>query len=66
MKTAEEREADFRREFAALLEKHGAELDITDDGKPHGLHNGIARVSMASIWDRDADKLLADYAEFNL
>ena len=32
MKTAKERESAFRKDLAALLDKHGAELDIDDDG----------------------------------
>ena len=31
MKTEKQREDDFRRDFSALLKKHGAQIQITDD-----------------------------------
>lgn len=65
MKTAEQREQEFRQDLAALLEKHGAEVEITDDRKPYGLHSGVCVISMQSVWDDDAN-LIADYTEFRL
>jgi IS1 family transposase len=46
MRTAQEREQAFRRDLAELLAKHEAELEITDDRKDYGQHNGIAVVTM--------------------
>ena len=43
MRTPKEREDAFRRDLAALLAKHKAELEITDDGKPYGLHSAEAQ-----------------------
>jgi hypothetical protein len=65
MRTAAQREADFRADFAELLKKHGAEFEVTDDGKPWGMHSGVARVSMQQEWAADGT-LRADYAEFEL
>jgi hypothetical protein len=66
LRTAAQREADFRADFAALLAKHDAEFhQVTDDRKPYGLHNGVAIVSMQSEYAADGT-LRADYTEFNL
>ena len=62
--SAKAREAAFRADFAALLAKHGAELEVTDDGKPYGLHNGVAIISMQGIW-ADGEQT-AEYTEFRL
>ena len=64
MKTAQEREADFRREFAELLARHCAELEVTDDRKPWGMHSGIARITMDSKYIDGA--LVEDFTEFLL
>ena len=65
MQTPKEREAAFRRDLAELLTKHGAELEITDDREPWGMHSGVALVTMGNVWD-EAGTLLADYTEFRL
>ena len=65
MKTAKEREEAFRRDLAELLAKHKAELDITDDGKSYGMHNGIAVVTMMGEWDGNGDAT-AEYTEFRI
>ena len=65
MKTAKQREEAFRAELASLLDRHGASLQVTDDGKGCGLHAGIAIVSMDGIWNDDGD-LLAEFAEFSI
>ena len=65
MKTAKQREEAFRAELASLLNRHGAELTITDDRKDFGMQSGIAVVSMDGIWSDDGD-LLAEFAEFNI
>ena len=65
MKTRKEREEAFRRDLQALLANHGAELEITDDGKDYGLHKGIAVVIMKSELD-DAGNQIAEYTEFRI
>lgn len=65
MKTQQEREEAFRRDLQTLLANHGAELEITDDGKDYGLHEGIAIVTMKSQWD-DAGNQIAEYTEFRI
>ncbi len=65
MQTPKEREDAFRRDLAELLAKHKAELDITDDGKPWGMHIGIAVVTMMSEWD-EAGNQTAEYTAFRI
>lgn len=65
MRTPKEREDAFRRDLAALLEKHKAELEITDDGKPYGLHSAEAVVTMMGEWD-EAGNQTAEYTEFRI
>ncbi len=65
MKTPDEREADFRKDLKDLLEKHKAELFITDDGKAYGMHNGIAVVTMMSEYDKDGNQT-AEFTEFRI
>jgi hypothetical protein len=65
MKTAKEREADFRRDLAELLQKHKAELNITDDGMDYGMHCGVALVSMMNEFDADGNEI-AQYTEFRI
>lgn len=65
MKTAKEREEAFRRELAELLQKHDAELQVTDDGRPYGMQSGVCRISMSGKWDADGEPL-EEYAEFDL
>jgi len=64
MKTKAEREAEFRKDLQELLNKHKAELNITDDGKPYGMHSAICRVEMDGSYDYD--KPILPYAEFDL
>jgi hypothetical protein len=63
-KTAHEREAAFRQDLADLLAKHDAELEVTDDGKGYGMHNGICVITMMPKYQ--GDELVADYTEFRL
>lgn len=65
MKTAKHREEAFRADLALLLERHDAELCVTDDGKPYGLHNGICEITMQSKWDDDGNEV-AEYTSFRL
>ena len=64
MITAKQREDAFRADLKALLEKHGAELDVTDDHEPYGQHQGICVISMLQVYD--GNKCLKQYCEFNL
>jgi hypothetical protein len=41
------RKAAFIDDLQALLNKHRAGLEVTDDGKPYGMHNGICLVHFA-------------------
>lgn len=41
-----DREIAFKLELHALLKKHGAQLEITDDGKDFGMHSGVAIVTL--------------------
>lgn len=65
MQTSSEREKAFRRDLAELLAKHKAELDITDDRKPYGMHKGEAVVTMMSEYDEAGDQV-AEYTEFRI
>lgn len=65
MITAAEREKGFREALAALLERHGAEIEVTDDREPWGMHTGIAIVSMPTIFDENGN-VISDYTEFQL
>lgn len=66
MKTATERETAFRNDLADLLAKHGATMEITDDGEDYGFGvTSVAIISMYSIWDIN-NELVADYTEFKL
>jgi hypothetical protein len=65
VKTAKQREEDFRRELAELLERHGAEIDVTDDGRPFGMQSGVCLVTMGGQYDEDG-KTVAEYTEFQL
>lgn len=55
----EQRRDSFMRDLQSVLNKHKAEIQVTDDGKDYGLHNGVARVSL----DADGD---LPFTEFDL
>lgn len=65
MKTANQREAEFRSDLKKLLKKHDAEIEVTDDGASWGMHCGICRVSMSGRWDKNGETV-AEYTEFSL
>ncbi len=65
MKTAKEREAAFRADLAELLARHKAELNITDDGKSYGLHQGVAEVTMMAEYDADGNQT-AESTDFRI
>lgn len=64
-RSAAEREALFRADLAALLARHGAEIQITDDGRPYGMQSGVGIVSMDGTYSGDGEPIL-EYTEFNL
>lgn len=51
--TAAAREAAFRKAIEDVCLEHGAELYVTDDGKPYGMANGVLEVTMPAIYDGD-------------
>jgi len=65
MKIAKEREMAFREDLAVLLAKHGAELEITDDGFAYGMHSGVVEISMDGQYDKDGNQT-AEYVLFRL
>ena len=65
MITAEEREESFKRDLIELLEKHSAELTITEGGLGYGLQHGVANVVMMGAWDEDNNQV-SEYCDFNL
>jgi hypothetical protein len=62
MKTAAEREAEFRADLKVLLDKHGADIDPTIEG--WGSAIAACTVSISGIF-KDGE-LIADYCEFNI
>jgi len=65
MKNPADREYDFRQELAELLAKHGATMEITNDGDYDLSRSGIAIITMYSMWDNNGDKT-AEFTEFML
>lgn len=63
--TAAQRESAFRAELAELLARHGAELEVTDDGRNYGMQSGVCRITMNGVYDKDGD-VVQEYAEFTL
>jgi len=63
MKTASQIEKEFRNDFELLLKKYHAELEVTDDEKSYGMHNGIAIIT---ITPKDYDHPTCEFCEFNL
>lgn len=58
-----DREQAFREAIAVVCREHGAELNVTDDGRPYGMHSGVLIVSMASVYD--GDRLVKEFCEFD-
>jgi len=65
MITAKEKEDAFRADFAELLTKHKAQLEITDDGKPYGMHSPIAEIWIDAEFDADGNET-AKHADFRI
>lgn len=65
MKTKEQRRDEFFAELKQLMEKHGAELQLTDDGKPYGLHRPLVLLSFNGEYTNDGDVIL-EFGDFEL
>lgn len=65
MKTKEARRDDFLADLNELMKIHGAELQLTDDGKPYGLHSPRILLSLDGEYTKDGD-VIAEYGEFEL
>jgi len=65
MLTSKEREAAFLSDLGALLAKHKATLDVTDDNANWGMQQGVCEITMMSIWDADGTQT-AEYTTFRL
>ena len=63
--TSEQREAAFRSDLAELLARHGAEINITDDGRSYGMQSGVCIVTMGGVFDKEGDEV-KEFTEFNL
>lgn len=61
---AKEREAAFRAALDELCKKHGAELELTDDGKPYGMHSPVLFISMVGEYDKDGNTI-KEYCNFD-
>lgn len=46
-----DRREEFIKEFVDLLRKYKAELHITDDNRPYGMHSAIARLSFEDPYE---------------
>lgn len=57
--TPEQRRDAFLSDLQAVLNRHKAEVIVTDDGKGYGMHSGLARVTL----DTDGD---LPFTEFDL
>jgi hypothetical protein len=64
MKTAEEREAEFREELSALLKKHGAELNVKEVSEYYYDVEAIV-VSLPNIYD-DKWNVVSGHFDFRL
>jgi hypothetical protein len=60
--SAAEREFLLRNAINAVCQDHGAELEVTDDGKPYGLHSGVLRITMQSVFE--GDECVKEFCEF--
>uniref|UniRef100_A0A6M3L3B8 Uncharacterized protein n=1 Tax=viral metagenome TaxID=1070528 RepID=A0A6M3L3B8_9ZZZZ len=65
MLTAKEREATFLSDLTALLAKHYAVLEVTDDGESYGMQCGMCEITMGSEWDDD-DNQVSEFTCFRL
>ena len=60
-----DREAAFRAALVNLLALHGAEMTITDDRKPWGLHSAIVEIDMPEQYG-PAGEVTGEYTSFTL
>lgn len=59
-----ERERAFRDALKTLCEQHGAEIEITDDGRPYGMQSGALIVTMQPVYE--GDECVKEFCEFGL
>lgn len=59
----EQREQAFRDAIAKVCAEFNAEIQITDDGKPYGMHSPIMSVTMDTIRNSD-DEIIVDFFSF--
>lgn len=57
--TPDERRDAFFRDLQSVLNKHRAELRVTDDGRPYGMHSGVVEVLLYASGE-------LPYVEFSL
>jgi len=64
VKTAKQREEEFREDLKELLRKHSAGLEVTDDGKPFGMQSGICIITMDGKYENH--ETIEEFTEFKL
>ena len=64
MKSKEDREREFREDFKALLEKHGAEFELDTYGYSDCV-SSKAVITMHSDYDEN-NEIARDFCEFDL
>ena len=65
MKDAATLQAEFMTDLNALLRRHCAEIQVTDDGKSYGMQGGVCEVSISSRYN-DANECVREGADFEL
>lgn len=51
VRTSKEIEQEFRADLAELLKKYNAELTVTDDHKPYGMHSGVCEIYIPAVFN---------------
>jgi len=64
VRTADERQKDFIADLQLLLKRHGAELQVGDDGAAYGMAQGEVSICMDGVYIDD--KLKSEFCEFIL
>lgn len=65
MKTAQQREKQFRDELGALLKRHGAEMEVVNVDETYN-SSYACRISMRAVWDIDDSEMIRDFCEFDI
>jgi len=58
MITAKERKANFRADLKALLEKHGAEIELEIKDDPYYSSSPALSISMKTVWNQSNGSLI--------